>query len=154
MGPIRTLAPDDGEDVDAFAERCEGGHSHVPTPRYLELHHVVPQSWQKSWHPGDTEYKNNIYTKIFDPRTVALCRTSHGNVHFWLSAFMHYIAANETDETPTDLDNVVHQVLAGQHDRHRAEVEIARQALLRWHEAGGNLRALTRIGMFGGIYGS
>ncbi len=43
--------PADHDSVAVFSGMCGAHQDHRPIPLYLELHHVVPQSWQKLWQP-------------------------------------------------------------------------------------------------------
>ncbi len=111
---------------------CEAHRYHWPKPTYQELHHVVPQSWQRFWTLGEPT------TKLWDPRTVPLCRTGHGNVHWHLVRLMQV-----TTEDPLETRKIY---------RPRGkEYEIAYLALSRWKEAGGSLVSLQEAGKFGQI---
>lgn len=99
---------------------CELHKFHRPQPVYLELHHIIPQAWQRSVNSG----------KLFDPRTASICRTGHGNVHYWLVLMNHRHANfNYTEIQP------LKWCLQGQ-KYNTAEGEMAWQALERWVAAG------------------
>lgn len=52
--------------LDASTNTCRCVGSHVPKPRILHEHHIIPLAW------GGADSKIN---------TVALCPTAHANVH-------------------------------------------------------------------------
>lgn len=108
---------------------CAAHKVHLPAPTYLELHHVIPQSWQKFW-SGNTE--------LWDPHTVPLCRTGHGNVHFWLVWLM-----KNYDGSIPKIPLMEKYV--------RKEAAIARQAMERWIEHGGSIEALRARKLWGQI---
>ena len=57
--------------ISAELADCEAHGYHRPEPAWLELHHVIPQSWQLV-----------LWGRVADKRVLALCRTGHGNVHW------------------------------------------------------------------------
>jgi hypothetical protein len=118
---------------------CQAHTFHRPVPTYRESHHAVPQAWQRHVNDG----------KLFDPRIIRLCRTGHGNVHYWLAIMNRTQAAHgiANDILPT-------KVLLAGHKYNRKESEIARIALLRWLEVGYDLKVLWDNHMWGGIGGS
>ena len=63
--------------VPASVRPCEAHRYHRPEPTFLELHHIICQSWQLY-----------LWQRIRDPRVVALCRTGHGNVHWAIERLM------------------------------------------------------------------
>lgn len=66
-------------------------HSHARDlfPLYQEQHHIIPQDWQDEFRPAQ-----NVRTPwavggvLWDNRTINVCRTGHGNIHFLLVLFM------------------------------------------------------------------
>lgn len=72
---------------------CELEKQHTPVPRYSEFHHIVPVAWQLHTpnptsrpSPGkDPEGRGMLW----DDRGAWACRTSHGNVHYWIVALTH-----------------------------------------------------------------
>lgn len=68
---------------------------HSPQPMFSELHHVIPQAWQRVVQREAPEWAVNwIYDNdsLFDARTDPLCPTTHGNVHRWIVTLMHWLA--------------------------------------------------------------
>jgi len=59
--------------VPATKAKCEAHLAHYPRPLWLEYHHVIPVAWQLY-----------LWQQVRDKRTVCLCRTGHGNVHWWI----------------------------------------------------------------------
>lgn len=124
-------------------ERCQAHGYHQPTPRYLEAHHVIPRAWQAAWRPpGETAV-------IWAPHTVLLCRSGHGNVHYWIERMMRQIAMHPT----LDPMEASRTAMAEQHDVGRQEHVIARQGLVDFAAVGGNLAELAAAGVWGGLYG-
>lgn len=170
MGPELLESPQvGGTSLTTFAP-CSLHRAHAPKPNYCEEHHVIPRAWQASWRPGDSpellrpEVDSLALlsgeTKPWDPRTVAICRTGHGNVHFWLVRFMR--EWYEIDKTTGVGANPVAQLTAAvvrvrrrAHEQGfpfgRKETETARLGMERWLNAGGSLRALCNRGLFGEI---
>jgi hypothetical protein len=137
LPPLTETVPDSADPVD-WAAQCEAHGYHQPVPRYLEHHHVIPQAWQLAWQPSGA-------TGIWAPTTVKLCRTGHGNVHYWIERFMRrYNGA---------VHDAVAAALADQESVGRAEHVIARRALLEFTAAGGDLNMLVEHGLYGGMYG-
>jgi hypothetical protein len=107
---------------------------HRPPYRYIEYHHIVPRAWQAFWKPPGKA------AVVWDPRTLACCRTSHGNIHDILVTLMHARAAGESG-TARDL--------VGRHSP--AEYGWACAAMERWEEWGGDINALLANGLYGEI---
>jgi len=107
-------------------------------PQWYELHHVIPQAWQFAW-PADGR------TVIWDRRTMPLCRTGHGNVHYWIVRLMREVRDGTLHQQPLRRVNLT---------RRTKEFAIARLALTRFTEAGGDLTALAKAGRMGGMFGS
>jgi hypothetical protein len=122
---------------------CEAHKAHRPEPTYLEYHHVIPQAWQKLWKPDGKK------AVIWDPRTVALCRTGHGNVHYWLVKMMKTFADLSTKDAYVITPSVA--VLLKGEKYVRREVNTAHLAMDRWVAAGGSLKALWDNDHFGEI---
>lgn len=144
---------------------CAIHRSHSPAPTYTELHHVIPQAWQVAWQPpapwpfeGASPDRPGV--RLWDARTVALCRTGHGNVHYWLVAIMREIdqLARAAKAVPTSalLDRAYKQVKRDAHAEHRsvvsAEVAISEEAIRRYTDlAGGALATLIDAHLWGQI---
>lgn len=61
-----------------FAARpCLCTTRHNPQPLEIELHHILPQAVQLT-----------LWGRLKQPQTVALCRTTHRNVHIYLDALL------------------------------------------------------------------
>jgi hypothetical protein len=91
--PIVAATIPDGGDPIKFGSKCELRHEHQPQPRYLERHHIIPRAWQKFHRPRDEELQIAPAQEpdrdgIWYPETVFLCRTGHGNVHYWIERAM------------------------------------------------------------------
>lgn len=139
-----------GADPVEWASRCVAHSYHQPVPRYLELHHVIPRAWQGAWQPAGVAIPR---TGIWHPETVPLCRTGHGNVHYWIERFMHEIRNALVQDVLPSPEEVARYVLARQTNVGRAEHVIARRALEEWVSAGGSLEMLADRGLYGGLYG-
>jgi hypothetical protein len=138
-------------------------HNHRPTPTYSELHHIIPQAWQVFWQPpkpwenqGPSPDRPGVI--LWDARTIVLCRTGHGNVHFWLvRAMRSYLAVvQDQGSNPTRLiDEAWSLVKAGAKKDGlkitKADMVIARMAMERWEAAGGSLIDLCHKGLWGEI---
>lgn len=133
---------------------CVLHHHHAPAPTYQELHHVIPQAWQAHWQPpkpwpnaGRSPDRPGL--ELWDARTVAICRTGHGNVHFWLVKIMREVTA-----TP-DLGQAEHDVKA--HARATGLIASVQdfaqavEAMTRWIDAGGTLDDLAAHHLWGEI---
>lgn len=147
QGALDLIVPRLGETVPAgadpgawSAERCVAHRYHAPEPRYLEEHHVLPRAWQAAWQPPAVPSGD-----LWAPTTVLLCRTGHGNVHYWISRFMH--------EYDGSVERAVSRAILDQHGVGRQEHVIARRALDEFRDAGGDLAFLTYHGIWGGLYG-
>jgi hypothetical protein len=138
---------------------CAAHSTHAPAPTYLELHHVIPQAWQRHWQPEINTVKGfakavsfeaiGVPDPIWDERTIALCRTGHGNVHYWLVKMMQrYQELNEVDPpllTPMKV------LLNGEHKFVRKDAQFAYLGMQRFAEAGGSLRDLCKFKLYGYI---
>lgn len=135
------------------ATPCASHRSHSPEPTYLELHHVIPQAWQRAWTPGQTIVRPGFENALFDPRTVALCRTGHGNTHYWLVRFMRaYSKLTTMAEGGFRIEEACRraekQELA---PRGRNDMGLALLGMNRWLNAGGSLQALCDAELWGEI---
>lgn len=151
------------------AEVCVA-HASVKTGRcsvvaqYNELHHVIPVEWQKLWQPpqpwefqGQDPY--NRTAVLFDARTEALCRTGHGNVHFWLARLMHAMPAAVMDPQPLGPFTALAAAERGVRDQAKKEgrvinskeFAVSKLAIQRWTAVGGSIGALILAGKFGGM---
>lgn len=150
-------------------KRCEAHKDHRPEPLYQELHHVVPQAWQQFYVPDHTSATAAIGAptrdgepvtgvKLWDGRTVALCRTGHGNVHWILTRFMHewyeidrLLGVGHKPSLNKVVFNVRRQNAELQRGRHAPEQETALLGMERFLTAGGDLRELCDHDLFGEI---
>jgi len=133
--------------VPATGPLCELHTRHAPKPEYFEKHHIIPQSWQRVWKPDSPS------AKLWDPRTMTLCRTSHGNVHFWLVNLMRAYSASAE---PRSVDQAVAAAVTKYKVTHTMwikpkEIKVARMAMDRYLEAGGDLYGLGQVGQWGQI---
>jgi hypothetical protein len=126
---------------------CAAHAYHAPTPTYFELHHVVPRSWQATWRPDVAPFPGHYDGQpLWDARTVDLCRTGHGDVHYWIVTLMH--AWQEGDE----LGDLARRVRAAARNAvGKTEFVIAQQALGRFSGVGGDLGALAAAHEYGAI---
>lgn len=133
---------------------CSLHRGHSPEPTYLEAHHIIPQAWQATWRPDDpgpdpAPSPDHPSLFLWDGRTAALCRTGHGNVHYWIVAMMK--AAR--DLRVYDVPRLMHEVrskLVG-HVPGTEDYALAASALIRFQEAGGDLATLIRAHQWGTI---
>lgn len=135
------------------AAPCEVHKQHYPKPTYQEEHHVVPQAWQQVWKPAVAPHpgQGTDGRMLWDARKVNVCRTGHGNVHHWLVLAMQAHEKQGGDNSTEAIAAAIKAATANTNGRVRAEVEVARQAMVRWVEAGGDLRLLTAQGLYGYI---
>lgn len=120
----------------------------------LELHHVIPREWQAFYTPTPSTVSGTLpppttavaTVVLWDARTVALCRTGHGNVHYWIVRLMREVKAKRTEDPA-----LASAALVGGRTE---EQRIALLALTRMVEAGGSLVALADAGHLGGMFGS
>ena len=141
---------------------CElHSHSRDVFPLYREQHHIVPQDWQHEFRPAKDALVPGPADRpgeLWDKRTVNICRTGHGNVHFLLVMFMkereklgdsmiddtigvHRIRIKVVESLRDDLDQRVNSLEAG----------VAEMAMRRWVEYGLSLMDLCRNGSYGRI---
>lgn len=100
---------------------CSLHKRHGPKNLTVELHHVLPRGWQRTWTPpGATVTTDPAYGPMWDPRGVLICPTGHRNTHACIVALMH-------GQTPPGT---------------RTEVACAQLALDRFTQAGGSLDTL------------
>jgi hypothetical protein len=139
----------------ASSQACSIHKGHQPDPLYTEQHHVIPQAWQHSAAAMALGLTADA-SQLFDPRTVPLCRTGHGNVHFVLVRLTRFFAEKklkdpaDVREAETFVDELATKALKGvKHGK--AELEVAKLGLVRWLAAGGTLKALTDEGQWGAI---
>lgn len=130
----------------ATEERCSIHTRHEPLPRYVEHHHLVPKAWQTFWRPAAAT------AAVWDNRTVPLCRTGHGNVHWWIVAYMlAFEAVGIGVETIDDVFESAHATHRHQVGKNVHERKTAQLALTRWLDVGGSLTDLVDAGLYGGI---
>ena len=115
--------------IPATQASCEAHVFHRPKPAWLEYHHIIPQSWQLY-----------LWGSVKDKRTVALCRTGHGNTHWNIVRLM---------KAKAGLVHPYSQLYAG------ADLRIARMALERVEEAEpGAIGRLIATQRWGGMAGA
>jgi hypothetical protein len=105
---------------------CAAHSTHAPAPTYLELHHVIPQAWQRHWQPEINTVKGfakavsfeaiGVPDPIWDERTIAL-----------------------------------KVLLNGEHKFVRKDAQFAYLGMQRFAEAGGSLRDLCKFKLYGYI---
>jgi hypothetical protein len=148
MGPLSTHAP------------CSLHKAHDPTPVYCETHHVVPQAWQLHWQPREPwpnggPSPDHAGVTLWDARTVVICRTGHGNVHYWLVEIMHALADLGITIDRVRVEQAMHDVRAVRlqegHAPGHAEFDCAEQAILRYGDAGGSIPDLIANHLWGQI---
>lgn len=145
--------------------KCEVHRTHRPAYAYCEAHHIIPQSWQQVFTPpgfkhqadkdfpyaGPSPDHTGLY--LWDARTVHVCRTGHGNVHFWLVKIMHIISDIKGDQS--SLRAAVAQAQDEMHKIHQripyAELDISVFAITRFTGEGGSLQTLFNAKQFGAI---
>lgn len=133
--PKRTKAP------------CEVHVDHSPQATYQEIHHIIPRAWQAFWQPALPPFPSRADgQQLWDGRTVNVCRTGHGNIHFWIVAMMK---AYTPEMTVLEVTTKV-RVLNAEHVGHN-DYAWAIQALERYQQVGGDLAALIYAGQFGAI---
>jgi hypothetical protein len=150
-----TFDPDSEGGIEEFADQCGAHKGHYPSPIYLELHHLSPQAWQKS-EAGKWLFVERDKNGLFLPQTVPLCRTGHGNVHYWLQLAMktwwnNNQANPEPAETEAGVRAVFAQITKGR-QHHHPEVAFSQLGMVRWLSVGGKLADLCRLHQWGGIY--
>lgn len=133
--PKRTVAP------------CEVHIDHSPRTTFQEIHHIIPRAWQAFWqpemppHPGRADGQ-----QLWDSRTIAVCRTGHGNIHFWIVAMMKVYKPELTVLEVATKVRVQYAAHVGHND-----YAWAIQALERYQRVGGDLAALIHAGQYGAI---
>jgi hypothetical protein len=117
---------------------------HRPEPFYNEMHHVIPQAWQKAWKP-----RGHVLV-LWYPVTEVICPTGHRGVHYILSSFMKYLAQIGQNDTLSRQFRTVIELL-----RHKGyvvpnnEQDMAYEAVKRWVEFGGSIDFLTEAKLWG-----
>jgi hypothetical protein len=109
---------------------CTLHRIHRPAALTVERHHIIPQAWQLHDSPA-----------LWDPRTVALCPTSHRNVHFWLVQLMHAGAGSD--------DPLQAKLRLFRGHRLTREQSIAYDALTRYRGTTRSLEALRAAHLYG-----
>lgn len=139
-------------------------------PLTSEAHHTTPQSWQLfalnvTEHGIDHAQRVSVQvyeqiavmarmglarTELYDPRTVQLARTCHGNVHHWIVELMRYTSRATPGEVDAlNLEAIIRHFRAqngGVRTRVFAE---ACEAPRRYVAAGHSLRELMHHGLWG-----
>lgn len=87
--------------------------------------------------------------ELWDARTAALCRTGHGNVHYWIVRMMHVANDLAIDDVPR-LMHEVRSRLIGHHPG-TDDLAMASSALIRFQEVGGELGTLIAAREWGSI---
>lgn len=129
---------------------------------------MIPQAWQAFWQPPEPWPNQGLSPDryvatggklmLWDARTLNLCRTGHGNVHFWLVRAMRAYSSVLGDygsNSSRFIDEAWALVRAGARKDGikiaKADAAVALLAMTRWDAAGGSLLALSRAGMYGEI---
>lgn len=116
---------------------CEIHRYHRPKVLRTENHHVIPRAWQKMWVPPGYDEMNA--PALWASATVALCPTSHSNVHVLLVKFMREY--ERAGGNATDSIIQAHKRVIEMHGRSH-ELRIAMQAPELFIARGGNLDQL------------
>lgn len=143
---------------------CAIHQEHQPLATYCEQHHIIPQEWQSVWsppnfthQPGDPNWpfaglspdRPGLY--LWDGRTDPICRTGHGNTHFYLVKLMHW--ASERPNIAFK-DQMTYARTQLRHTFAHLEVHAvaeALEAMVRFDAAGGNLATLWAAHAWGQI---
>jgi hypothetical protein len=121
---------------------------------------VIPRAWQQSTEAARITAPARNREGLFDARTVPLCRTGHGNVHFWLVRAMRAYRTVVDERGIPVLDAIDEAWRAvglearkrgGPGAPHHSDQAIARLGMERWQEAGGFLLDLCHAELFGTI---
>lgn len=149
MGPLTIVAD------------CSIHASHEPEPTYCEIHHIIPQAWQLQWQPPEPypypgPSPDHAGVTLWDARTAILCRTGHGNVHYWLVKVTRAIADLKLDsEDEATWHDAVHTVrgtaLAAGHAPGHADLDVAMLAIIRYAAVGGKIANLVANRLWGQI---
>lgn len=134
-------APEDGRDL------CPLHEDHYPIPTYYEIHHIVPQAWQRVWRPDGASDGLLWWTK-----TAPLCRTGHGNLHHFLVIFMHEWAKSGYLDSEEGAQSAAEAAISRmRHPHHHEEFAYAKQAMIDWARNGGSLQFLVNNELWGEI---
>jgi hypothetical protein len=148
-----TIPP--GGDPNTFGERCALRHQHTPQPRYLERHHVIPRAWQHFFVPPEHDISPPAHPPdrngVWYPVTELLCRTGHGNVHYWIERAMKAYVSVPTG--PDHSERAMRAARDGQLHISEHETRLALDALILFDDYGGNVFHLIDHGLWGGLYG-
>jgi hypothetical protein len=137
---------------------CELHRDHQPRYTYAERHHIIPQAWQAVWQPPTFVQRTDSAWPfahlspdhkglfLWDARTANICRTGHGNVHFYLVRLMLLLQAGQ----PT-LHLAKMEVLRELGHADSKALDAAQQAIERFIQAGGVLASLWAADEFGAI---
>lgn len=116
---------------------CTIHRQHRPVSLVTELHHVMPQGWQRTWAPdGDTD-------RLWHPETVALCPSGHRDVHRIIDALMHSVSDAAGVEGATARVRPTFGRLS--------EFPLAVRALALWEQAGGSFDLLIAHHEYGQV---
>jgi hypothetical protein len=126
---------------DRLAVPCILHTAHRPANLTIELHHVIPVAWQLFWQPvtppfpgPDTEGRGMLW----DNRVVACCPTGHRNAHYYIVKIMHAVTSDD-----------VTAAIEAARLRPSLTTGWAGQALRRFKEVGGSVKALHDAHMWG-----
>lgn len=132
--------------IAATTDPCTVHGCHAPEPTYCEMHHVIPRAWQDFWQPKVAPYPGAYQgQRLWDNRTVAVCRTGHGNIHYWIVKLTRAWHPGGTVEQAA----MVAKHNAGAVGR--LDFAVAELALARYIAAGGNIEDLAAAGLWGQI---
>lgn len=125
---------------------CQLHRSHRPDPLYVEQHHVVPRAWQQFWQPAVAPFPGTYAgQKLWDDRTVNICRTGHGNVHYWIVRLTR-------NWVPGDMGATIAGAKHSAPERPGpADFATALQALERYMHVGGSINDLVAASEWGQI---
>jgi hypothetical protein len=125
---------------------------HKPHVTYTELHHTIPREWQSVFTPPtfsqrvDAQWPNAKLVEgqwLWDARTMPICRTGHGNVHFYLVKLTHWMYECHPDAKPTEQLSYARTLLRHtftEIDMHAAGA--AYTGIIRFAEVAGSLKNL------------
>lgn len=122
-------------------------HHGTPVPLTVEKHHIVPRSWDRIYIPPVAPYPGRDPEggpPLWDARTIPLCPSSHRNIHHWIVALMHAVAAEDPAQA-------LAAVKAANMLARGPQLAVALEALTRFKAAGGSLQQLVAAGEWGQI---
>lgn len=109
---------------------------HWPKPLRVELHHVIPRAWQRTWTPF-----TGSLGRIWAPTTEAICPSGHRNVHIRMVELMRLVESLQTED--------LERVWDAHSGRATKAIKMAFKALEEWQIAGGSLQHLIENNQYG-----